>query len=155
MRLKLRETDEKNAAMEVMVHNEQYQNDPYVAIFWYDISNEELFGIKSTLTEEARWYESNQFNTTIRTEARLHKQVWEKEKRKGKDPRFKGDYIRVPRGRVFEFKDKGFKVFTGNWIDNYPKCKDLIIEELQLPKDNTEFIKDIHWDIGRGWSDEF
>ena len=61
----------------------------------------------------------------------------------------------VPRGRVFEFKNEGFKVYTGKWIDNYPQVKDLIIEEFQLPKEDTEFRQDYHWDIGHGWINEF
>ena len=43
---------------------------------------------------------------------------------------------------------------VGNWIDKYPQCKDEIIYEFQLPED-TEFVKDVHWNIGRGFSDEF
>jgi len=154
MRFKLRDSKEKNAAMQVMIENEQYQNDPYVGIFWYDTEENELFGVKSTLAQEARWYTSPQFRTTVRTETRLHKQIWEKEYFKRKDKRFQGDYTKIPRGRVFEFKNNGFKVFTGNWIKNYPECKNLILFEFQLP-DNTEFIIDEHWDIGHGWSDEF
>lgn len=154
MKFKLRETDEKNAAMQVMIDNEKYQKDPYVGIFWYDVKNNELFGVRSTLAQEARWYNSPQFNTIVRTETRLHKQVWEKEFFRKKDPRFQGDYTKVPRGRIFEFKDSGFKVFTGSWINDFPQCKNLIIDEFQLPND-VEFIQDEHWDLGHGWSDEF
>ena len=32
---------------------------------------------------------------------------------------------------------------------------DEIILEFQLPKENTEVIKNKHWDLGHGWSDEF
>lgn len=154
MKFKLRETDEKNAAMAVMISNEKYQDDPYVGIFWYDTVNKELFGVKSTLAIEARWYNSPQFKTVVKTETRLLKQIWEKEFFRHKDSRFFGDYTQVPRGRIFEFKDSGFKVFTGSWIQDYPECKKLILEEFQLPKE-TEFIQDSHWDLGHGWSDEF
>ena len=59
-----------------------------------------------------------------------------------------------PRGRVFEFKDEGFIVFTGSWINDYPEAKDEIIYEFQLPAD-TKFVQDEHWDLGHGWSNEF
>ena len=60
-----------------------------------------------------------------------------------KDKRFQGDHTLVPRGRVFEFKDKGFIVFTGDWIDDYPQVKHYILDEFNLPED-TKFEKDIH-----------
>ena len=72
-----------------------------------------------------------------------------------KDKRSNGNYTLVPRGRVFEFKDVGYVVFTGEWIDNCPEAKDLILFEFNLPEDKTEFRKDSHWDIGHGWSQEF
>jgi hypothetical protein len=43
---------------------------------------------------------------------------------------------------------------VGDWIKDYPSCKDLILIEFQLPKDNTEFVIDSHWDLGHGWSDK-
>lgn len=61
----------------------------------------------------------------------------------------------VPRGRVFEFQDEGFRVYTGKWINDYPNVKELIIKEFQLPIDKTKFLIDSHWDIGHGWSQEF
>ena len=142
------------AAIDVMQQNEQYQDDPCVGIFWYDVKNAELFGVQSTLAEDLPWYESNQFGSFVRTERRLHKSKWQKEYFRDKDSRFRGEYTKVPRGRVFEFKDSGFKVYTGDWIDSYPNVKKLILEEFQLPED-TEFVKDVHWDVGHGWSDEF
>lgn len=60
----------------------------------------------------------------------------------------------MPRGRVFEFKDKGFVVFTSDWINDYPEAKQDIIFEFQLPGD-TKFERDYHWDIGHGWSNGF
>ena len=147
-------SDEDNAAIEVMVDNMQYQDDPMVGIFWYDANNDELFGIKSTYAEDAKWYNSNQFNTKIRTETMLHKTKWQKEVFRKKDRRFLGDYTQVPRGRVFEFEHDGFKVYTGSWIDIYPQVKAMIIDEFQLPY-STQFVQDPHWDIGKGWSDEF
>lgn len=147
-------TSEDMSAVEVMKSNEKIQDDPLVAIFWYDADNDELFGVKSTIASQIGWYHSNQWNHDVKTEPRLHKQIWQKEHFKGKDRRFNGDHTLVPRGRVFEFKEEGFRVYTGDWIDNYPQVKQYILDEFELPE-NTKFIKDIHWDIGHGWSDEF
>ena len=55
---------------------------------------------------------------------------------------------------IFPTKD-GFKVMTGSWIDKYPEAKEEIIFTFDLPEQNTEFVKDSHWDIGHGWSQEF
>ena len=150
------DTDDQdvNAARELMIHNNQYQDDPYVGIFWYDIESDDLFGVKETLAEDTDFYFSKLFNSYVRTCKPLHYKVWEKEYHRGKDKRFSGDYTKVPRGRVFEFKDKGFVVFVGSWITDYPSAKDLILDEFQLP-DNTEFRVDSHWDLGHGWSDKF
>ena len=148
-----RESDAKSA-MEIMYSNDKYQNDPEVAMFWYDPEEDELFGIKSTLATDLNWYHSNQWDMDIRTDKHLHKNIWQKEYFRSKDKRFQGDHTLMPRGRVFEFKDQGFKVFTGDWIDEYPEVKQMIIDEFNLPED-TEFVKDVHWDIGYGFSDEF
>jgi len=147
-------TSEASSAMDVMFENDKYKDDPEVAMFWYDPEADELFGIKSTVATDLNWYHSNQWNTDIRTDKHLHKNIWQKEYFRGKDIRFQGDHTLVPRGRVFEFKNKGFIVFTGDWIDDYPHVRQYILDEFNLPK-GTEFEKDIHWDIGHGWSDEF
>ena len=58
------------------------------------------------------------------------------------------------------FKEKRFLHFglsTGQYeacVMDYPEVKDEIMFEFQLPED-TEFVKDPHWNIGRGFSDEF
>lgn len=147
-------SDIDKSAIEVMLDNESIQDDPLVGIFWYDIDNDELFGVKSTIASKLDWYHSTQWNQLVKTEPRLHKQIWQKEYFKGRDKRFTGDYSLIPRGRIFEFKDIGFRVYTGDWIDDYPEVKQQILEEFELP-DSTEFVKDVHWDIGHGWSDEF
>lgn len=149
----MRGTDAK-AAMDAMYSNNAHQDDPEVAMFWYDPEEDELFGIKSTLATDLNWYRSNQWNIDIRTDKHLHKNIWQKEYFRGKDKRFQGDHTLMPRGRVFEFRGQGFKVFTGDWIDDYPQAKQMILDEFNLPED-TEFVKDIHWDIGHGFSDEF
>lgn len=151
---RLNRSDETMAAIEVMAENEKYQNDPMVGIFWYDVDKDELFGVRSTFAEDMNWYYSNQFKSDVKTDKRLHKDIWKKEFFRGKDKRFHGDHTLVPRGRVFEFPDK-FCVYVGDWFDEYPSVSELVIDEFQLPADNTEFVKDVHWNIGHGWSDEF
>lgn len=150
-----RDTDDEmvNAARDLMLQNNEYQNDPYVGIFWYDTKTEDLFGIKSTLASDVDFYFSPYFKQKVRTCRPLHYKVWQKEYYKGKDKRFFGDYTKVPRGRVFEFEKDGFVVFVGSWINEYPEAKRLIIDEFQLPED-TEFRIDTHWNIGHGDSDK-
>lgn len=150
----LRESDETNAMMDVMKDNDKYKDDPYVGCFWYDPQRDELFGVYSVLADDAPMFDSKLFNTKVRTGRKLHKDIWNKEQYKGKDKRFKGDHTLIPRGRVFQLEDGSFKVMVGDWIDEYPQCKDEVIYEFQLPED-TEFVKDNHWNIGRGFSDEF
>ena len=145
--------DATHAAMDFMRDSEDYQDDPEVGIFWYDPDSKELFGVTKVLISDTGWYHSNQWDVDVKTDRHLHKNVWQKGFHRGKDKRFFGDHTMVPRGRVFEFRD-GLKVFTGDWIDEYPEAKELIIDEFNLPED-TEFVKDIHWDLGHGWSDEF
>ena len=41
-----------NAFRQIMADSIEEQDDPYVGIFWYDINNNELFGVKSTLASD-------------------------------------------------------------------------------------------------------
>ena len=136
-------TNKEKAAIEVMKQNEQYDGHPQVAMFWYDTAKDELFGIRSTLAEMAPWYYSHQWDQEIKTDPRRHDREWRRECSRGKDKRFRGDHTLVPRGRVFQFKDEGFQVYTGDWIDKYPHVKQDILFEFDLPED-TEFVKDPH-----------
>lgn len=144
-----------NVFRELMANNIDKQDDPQVGIFWYDPQNEELFGIKSVPVNDISFYKSSLFDDAeVKTCTPLHYKVWDKEYHRGKDKRFKGDYTLVPRGRVFYVKDEGFIVVVGDWIDVYPEAKQEILYEFDLPED-TEFRKDVHWNIGHGWSDKF
>ena len=142
-----------NSFRQLMLDNIELENEPSLGIFWYDVYNTELFGVSSTLAQDVPFQESSLFNKPVKTTRRLHYQIWNKEKNKGKDKRFQGDYTKVPRGRIFEVKDDGFIVCVGKWIDNYPNCKNLILNEFDLPED-TKFKIDSHWDLGHGWSNE-
>ncbi len=142
-----------NAFRDVMAYNNEFQDDPEVGLFWYDIENDDLFGVYSILADDAIYYHSDYFHSNTRTCKPLHYSIWQKEYNKGKDDRFQQEYTSVPRGRVFEVENRGFVVCVGKWINDYPQAKNLILYEFQLP-DNTEFIIDSHWDLGHGWSDK-
>lgn len=120
----------------------------------FDPKEIELFGVESVPASSMQYYESPQFHARVRTGPKLHSSIWQREYKRQKDTRFRGDYTKVPRGRVFEFKPNKFIVFTGSWINDYPVVKQLVKREFNLP-DNTEFRIDEHWDIGHGWSEEF
>ena len=152
---RLRDDPVTNAAMQAMIDSMEYQDAPMVGSFWYDIEGDDLFGVSSVPAESMKFYQSPEWETLVRTGPKLHSSIWKKEYHRGRDKRFLGDYTQVPRGRVFEFKDQGFIVFTGDWIDQYPQVKSYILDEFQLPASNTVFKKDIHWDLGHGWSNEF
>lgn len=152
--MRIRVAPEANTAIEVMKQSFEKQDEPMVGSFWYDPKEKELYGISSTLASDVPFYVSPTWSKEVKTGRQLHEKIWQKEFFRGKDKRFSGDYTLRPRGRVFEFKDEGFIVFTGDWIDQYPEAKELIIQEFQLPP-GAEFRKDEHWDIGHGWSQEF
>lgn len=153
--MKIREDDRINAAIEVMEKSFDEQNEPYIGPFWYDPERKEIYGYVLSLASDRPFYYSQMWKKEVRTASALHKSIWEKEYFRHKDKRFAGDYTQRPRGRVFEFKDEGFKVFVGEWIKDCPEAKEEIMYVFQLPKDKTEFIIDEHWDIGHGWSEEF
>ena len=144
---------EINAFRSIMLENKEYEGDPYVGIFWYDTYNDELFGVRSALAEDTEFKMTDLFPAKARTCRPLHENVWKKERYKQKpDPRFNRDYTKVPRGRIFEVEGQGFVVCVGSWINEYPQAKQLIIDEFDLPKDQTRFKIDTHWELGHGWS---
>lgn len=151
---KIRENNAVNTAIDIMENDMQYQEDTMVGSFWYDTENNELFGVDQVPASSRSFFHSQQFGFDIRTGPVLHQTRWKKEAMKKRDNRFSGDYTQVPRGRVFEFKNTGFVVFTGSWINDYPEAKTEIIVDFSLPAD-TVFMYDEHWDIGHGWSEEY
>ena len=148
-------SDDVNAAIEVMIDSFNEQDEPYLGPFWYDPKKKEVYGQVVSLAKDLQFYSSQIWKKEIKTSSVIQKTIWEKEYFRHKDKRFSGDYTLRPRGRVFEFKDEGFKVMVGSWIKDYPEAKEEILYVFQLPKDNTEFVIDEHWDIGHGWSQEF
>lgn len=143
-----------NTFRELMIETNEYEGEPNIGIFWYDVNKHELFGVYSVPSDMIQFQKSNYFDGNIRTFSKMHYAIWKKEQYKKKDRRFLGDYTLTPRGRIFEIEDKGFLVCTGKWINNHPEAKEKILFEFDLPEDKTEFRVDEHWDIGHGWSDK-
>jgi hypothetical protein len=116
--------------------------DPFVGIFWYDSKNNELFGIQSISVNQIPF--DNNGKKTFR---KTHKDYWKRESyRPSRDKRIHGDYTMTPRGRVYQLKDNTFKVYVGDWINEYrDKVTDLIKEEFNI--DKFEFIIDEHCGI--------
>ena len=136
------------AAVECMkiINGNVDQDGPLVGIFWYDTEKEELFGVQNSLvTGNHRRMPSIDLElllTSVTTDRRTHRSIWNKEAKKGKDKRFSGEYENTPRGRVVQFDgpQQGYRyaVFTGKWIKEHPDAKEKILWEFQLPE-NTEF----------------
>ncbi len=119
---------------------------PQIGIFWYDADNDDLVA-KDKVDAENYEFEICSDGDRIRYFRRHHKERWEREKKLRDDKRFLGNYRLVPRGRVSQYEKKGFVVFVGDWIDNYPSVKDDIIYDFELPSD-VKFIKDSHYNVG-------
>lgn len=145
-----------SAAIDSMEASFDDQTSAFVGPFWYDPNKNELYGTSLVLASDVPFYKSSITGNDVRTARLLHKQIWDKESRRiPRNPRFSGDYRLKPRGRVFEVKDEGYRIYVGNWINNYPQAIDLIMYEFQLPENNTNVYIDSHWDLGHGWSKEF
>ena len=144
----------RESLIKSMADNMDYssQEHPQIGIFWYDADKNDLFGVNKMDPQFLSF--SQGYDGSIKQYPTLHKDIWIHEFKKGKDDRFVGDYTQIPRGRVCQYNDeRGFTVYVGDWIDDYPQAKEQIIYEFSLPKD-VNFIKDEHWNIGHGWSDE-
>lgn len=141
-----------DAFKEAMMENFDTQDEPEVGIFWYSPRENELFGVRSAGVDDVAFFKSSLFSNRVKTCRPLHSSVWKRESRTNR--KFQGDYTQVPRGRVFYVENEGFVVMVGSWINDYPQCKDLVLNTFNLP-DDTSFEIDSHWELGHGWSDEF
>lgn len=146
--------DEYASVMSLMSKNRGNDTEPKVGIFWYNRTKRELFGVISQRI--SNYTEANASDSRI-TCAELHEDIWKREFNKqkyhnnGKGP-YIGAYQDKPRGRIFyNIKTKGYEVAVGKWIEEYPEAYQLILEEFNLPKDNTTIKYAIHWDIGMSW----
>jgi hypothetical protein len=144
--------DQQNI-MQCMADNFDSQDNPKVGIFWYDETNDELFGVSKVNADEL------QFNSNgLKTMSILHKTWWQKQKNralsKGKDPGiFLKDYTQIPRGRIFQKKDGVFHMMCGSWIND--DIEKLVKDEFDLQTAPFERVVDEHWEIGHGWSEEY
>lgn len=130
---------------------------PKLGIFWYDASNQSLFGVEKIDAEQAIFVNGR---ATI---SKLLNSYWQKQHHRAEA---KGDtrsifyqehnYTLIPRGRVFlDEKTDRFYVCVGSWLHQVDaeKLHELIEDEFNLPID-FEFVEDYHWDLGHGWSEE-
>ena len=152
--------DERQRAMETMSNNFDIQNNPEVGIFWYDETEDELFGVNKAFASELRFNANGYKNLGI-----LHKDWWGKQQnkllRRKKPMGMLGqDYTKVPRGRIWEkktCKDTIFQMMCGKWIEDYGRehIESIVRDEFNLQNVPFEIVVDTHWDIGHGWSQEF
>lgn len=139
-------TQEAQGAIEAMRQLMEIQDTPMVGSFWYDAEGKELFGVSAELAVDKAFRESAGTGARVRTGSKSHEGIWQKERARGKDPRFQSEYASTLRGHVFELEGQGFRVRTGSWIEGLPEAKPLIIEEFELPEDETEFVQDSRLD---------
>lgn len=135
---------------------------PKVGIFWYNYIDNVLFGV---MKDDAEKYEKDRGWGTL---PKLHKTYWQKHHHRAvakglTDSIFykENNYTLIPRGRIFVQKGI-FYAAVGDWIDgkigdrqciDKNKLHELLEDEFNLPE-SFEFYKDIHWNIGHGWSEE-
>jgi hypothetical protein len=143
-------------AMRVMAANRGKGDEPKVGIFWYNITQEELFGV---VAHKHTDYAKPNARGGLITSSEMPEDVWKKEfhkqkyKKNGVGP-FKGEYQWKPRGRVFyNPAEDQYIIAVGSWIDEHPQALGLIYEEFDLPKDKTILEKGSHWDLGQTWND--
>lgn len=147
----LSETDHKAQIAAMKAFDEQM---PCVGIFWYDPSDNQLFGVRKKEVTPKMAEDAAVKGVPFINYPHLHRQIWAKEYFRAQatheDTKFKGDYTQVPRGRVTWTIDK-FIVLVGHWAEPIQEeLSELIEHEFSLPY--FEFVYDEHWDLGHGWS---
>lgn len=148
-------TDEEyQEALSVMAANRGKGDIPKVGIFWYNVSQQCLFGVVSHKRID---YDKPNAGGGLITCSEMHEDVWKKEYYKqkyhsmGNGP-FKGEYQYKPRGHVFYSPaDDQYIIAVGTWIEQHKEALPLIYEEFDLPKDKTIIKQAHHWDIGQTW----
>ena len=143
-----------NGFRDIMKKINEHIDEPYVGLFFYDKNDDDLFGVISEHLNNILPSYYEYFDANTKTIHQLHSTVWYKGHIKGKDKRFNQDFRTIPRGKVYEVDGKSYIVLVGNWINDYPLAKDLIIDEFQLPVDKTEFKIDNFYDIVGGTKNE-
>lgn len=149
--------DDYNSIIDTMRQYKDAEEKPQIGIFWYSPERDELVDVY------LQDFDSVPPNTNgRRISTKIHQKVWEKnyyraraKEDKEKLAYYEQDYVWRPRGSVnFNEKDGVFEVMTGDWFDRYPKLRNEIIAEFQLPEEKTIFLKGEHWQLGHGWSED-
>ena len=127
---------------------------PCVGIFWYDPEDKSLFGVRKKELTPVEVEDAAKKGMPFINYPHLHRQVWAKEYFKAQarhlETKFMGDYTQIPRGRVAWTIDK-FIVLVGKWAEPIQgELAELLEKEFSLPY--FEFVYDVHWDLGHGWS---
>lgn len=127
---------------------------PSVGIFWYDPKEHSFFGVRKMELTPKMVEEAAEKGLPFINYPHLHRQVWAKEyfraQAKQEETKFIGDYTQIPRGRVAWNINK-FIVLVGKWAEPITdELTELIEQEFALPY--FEFVYDVHWDLGHGWS---
>ena len=153
---KLEEFSENDYAsvMALMAANRGKDSEPKVGLFWYNRANNSLFGVVSHRLSD--YSQANASDGRI-TCSEMHEDVWTKEFKKQKYHNdgigpFLGAYQDKPRGRVFyNIITDTFEVAVGKWLNDFPQAYQLILEEFNLPPEQTKPLYAVHWDIGMSW----
>ena len=153
---KLEEFSENDYAsvMALMAANRGKDSEPKVGLFWYNRANNSLFGVVSHRLSD--YSQANASDGRI-TCSEMHEDVWKKEFKKQKYHNdgigpFLGAYQDKPRGRVlYNIITDTFEVAVGKWLNDFPQAYQLILEEFNLPPEQTKPLYAVHWDIGMSW----
>lgn len=125
---------------------------PQVGIFWYDPTDHSFFGVcKQELTPGcierlmAKGIQTIDLDTLMQYCSSTTQEIL------GSRPFGEsGERGLIPRGRVAWNINK-FIVFVGQWAKPIEEeLSQMIEKEFALPY--FEFVYDIHWDLGHGWS---
>lgn len=142
--------ENREAFIKTMEENFNNQDDSYLGTFWYLPQENRLFLVQKASASDLRLNQNHQ-----KTTSKLHVTIWQHEKNRAKSKglswKYGEDYTKIPRGRVWFSEEEGFLVTVGEWINEYPQAKELILDEFELPP-TTQFKIDPHWNIGSGWS---
>lgn len=146
-------TEQYADAMHTMEVNRGHGEEPKVGIFWYDVNDNELFGVVSHKTSD---YSKPNAGGGYITCSEMHEDVWKKafnkQKYHGGIGPFTGAYQDKPRGRVFYSPKTGrYSIAVGKWFYAHQEAYDLIMDEFDLPEELTDVIYGEHWDIGQTW----
>lgn len=157
-----RSTDEAHKEMMNLMRGFFDNGKPQVGIFWYDYTNNKLFGVQKD--DADKYAEKDKIGTLHK----LHKTYWTKQHFRAianneTDSIFfsENNYTLIPRGRVFVKSDMTFYVTVGEWINGFigeeklidqDKLRELLEDEFNLT--DFDYLIDEHWNIGRGWSED-